>query len=322
MSQIEVRNLKKDFTFFEKEAGLKGSFRSLFHRVPQTREAVKGVSFTIEEGEIIGFIGPNGAGKTTTLKMLSGILYPTSGAASVLGYVPWERKSEFKTQFSIVMGQKSQLWWDLPANESFYLTKCIYEVEDAAYQKTIDELTEWFDVKHLLKVQVRNLSLGERMKMELIASLINKPKILFLDEPTIGLDPVTQIKMREFLKQYNETYHATIMLTSHYLEDIEALSERIIMINRGTMVYDGDINGIRKMVEETKKIHLDLKAGSNADGLKQYGTLIQREGMHVILEVKKADVVPATKKIMEQYDVLDIAIENIPFEESVIHLYE
>jgi ABC-2 type transport system ATP-binding protein len=219
---------------------------------------VRQISFQIEEGEMVGFLGPNGAGKTTTLKMLSGILHPTGGTASVLGFTPWERKKAFKMQFAIVMGQKNQLWWDLPANESLYLNKCIYEVDDRTYQATLNELTELLDVKDLLSVQVRRLSLGERMKMELIAALIHKPKLIFLDEPTIGLDILSQKKMREFFKYYNREKKATIILTSHYIADIEDLCKRSIIINQGRIVYDGDLQGVNEVFAQSKVIKLQL----------------------------------------------------------------
>ncbi len=213
---IDVQHLSKSFDYYHKELGLRSSFKNLFRRQKLTKEAVREISFQIQEGEMVGFLGPNGAGKTTTLKMLSGILHPTGGQASVLGFIPWERRKAFKMQFAIVMGQKAQLWWDLPANESLYLNKCIYEVDDKTYQATLAEMTELLDVKDLLNVQVRRLSLGERMKMELIAALIHKPRLIFLDEPTIGLDILSQRKIREFFKYYNQEKKATVTLTAVY----------------------------------------------------------------------------------------------------------
>src|SRR3989344_2035982 len=211
MSAISVNHLKKYYQVHQKEPGLAGSVRSLFHRKYYDVKAVDDVSFTIEEGELVGFIGPNGAGKTNTLKVLSGLLYPTSGEVTALGYTPWDRKAAYQKQFSLVMGQKNQLWWDLPAIESFILNKEIYEVPDDQYKKTLDELVDLLDVKDFLKIQVRKLSLGQRMKMELIAALIHSPKILFLDEPTIGLDVVMQKKMRDFIKEYNQRFNSTII---------------------------------------------------------------------------------------------------------------
>ena len=224
MAVISVNKLQKFYKVHQKEPGLAGSIRSLFKRKYYDVKAVDGVSFEINEGELVGFIGPNGAGKTTTLKVLSGLLYPTAGDVSVLGYTPWDRKPAFQKQFSLVMGQKNQLWWDLPAIESFILNKEIYEVPDAQYKQTLDELDTLLDVSDVLKVQVRKLSLGQRMKMELIAALIHSPKILFLDEPTIGLDVVMQKKMRDFIKQYNK-FNATIILTSHYMDDVKELCQ-------------------------------------------------------------------------------------------------
>ena len=203
MAVIRVEHLKKEFEYYKKGTGLQGSLHNLFHREMLKKEAVKDISFSVERGEMIGLLGPNGAGKTTTLKMLSGILFPTAGEVEIDGYIPWERKNAFKRRFSIVMGQKNQLWWDLPASDSFYLNKCIFDVPDGEYRRTVEELSELLDVKDLMNVQVRRLSLGERMKMEILAALIHRPDILFLDEPTIGLDILSQQKIRDFLKTYN-----------------------------------------------------------------------------------------------------------------------
>src|SRR3989338_9575080 len=236
MAVIKVDKLCKYYQVHQKEPGLTGSLKSLFARKYYDVKAVDDISFEIEEGELIGFIGPNGAGKTTTLKTLSGLLYPTSGEVSVLGYTPWKRQPEFQKQFALVMGQKNQLWWDLPAIESFILNKEIYEVPAEKYQKTLDELVDLLEVRDILKIQVRKLSLGQRMKMELIAALIHSPKILFLDEPTIGLDVVMQKKMRDFIKEYNRRFKATIILTSHYMDDVKELCERVIIIDHGKLL--------------------------------------------------------------------------------------
>ena len=254
MSIIHVEGLKKDFQYYKKKEGMQSSLRNLFFRKTLTKNAVNGISFDIEEGEFVGFLGPNGAGKTTTLKMLSGIMFPTDGTATVLGYVPWKREEAFKKQFSIVMGQKNQLWWDLPAIESLYLNKCIYEIDDVDYRKTLDKLSEYLDVREILNIQVRRLSLGERMKLELIASLLHHPNVIFLDEPTIGLDLVAQKTIRNFLKYYNEQEKATIILTSHYMKDIEELCKRTIVINRGTIVYDGKAADISRTLRDENLI--------------------------------------------------------------------
>ncbi|MCL2020386.1 MAG: ATP-binding cassette domain-containing protein [Oscillospiraceae bacterium] len=244
MQIIKVENLKKHYDYYQKDQGLKNSFKNMVKRKKLKKEAVNGITFNVNAGEIVGFIGPNGAGKTTTLKMLSGILYPTSGIATVGGYIPWERKKAFKMGFSIVMGQKTQLNWDLPAVESFNLNKYIYEVDDTEFKRTVDELIEILEVEPLLKTQVRRLSLGERMKMELIAALVHRPKIIFLDEPTIGLDFISQKTIREFIRRYNEETGATILLTSHYMNDIESLCKRAIIINDGLLIYDGNLADI------------------------------------------------------------------------------
>src|SRR5438093_11238882 len=232
MPIIEVQGLTKAFRTYKKQPGLTGALKGLFHRQYEQTLAVKEVSFSIGEGELVGFLGPNGAGKTTTLKMLSGLLYPTSGTAQVLGYVPWKREDGYRRQFALLLGQKNQLWWDLPARESLELNAKIYGLPAAAFERTVEDLTELLQVKDKLNVAVRELSLGERMKMELIAALLHQPKVLFLDEPTIGLDVVSQKIVREFLQHYNATRKTTILLTSHYMTDIQELCQRVIIIDR------------------------------------------------------------------------------------------
>ena len=322
MNIIKVKKLSKEFYYYEKETGLKGSLRNLIYRKKLVKEAVKDISFEIDEGEIVGFLGPNGAGKTTTLKILSGILYPTTGAATVQGYVPWERKKELKMQFSIVMGQKNQLWWDLPASESLYLNKCIYELNDKEYNFIVEELSEMLDVKHLLKIQVRRLSLGERMKMELIAALIHKPKVMFLDEPTIGLDIISQRKIREFLKHYNQEYKTTIILTSHYMNDIEDLCKRAIVINQGNIVYDGDLNKVNDVFSQNKVIKLVFSSNVSGEILSCYGNVKEYNGFSATLEVKKNDVKEYSKIILDSLPVIDFNIEDVPIEEGISLLYQ
>jgi ABC-2 type transport system ATP-binding protein len=319
---FEVKHLSKSFEYYEKELGLKNSLKNLFFRKKLTKEAVRDISFEVQEGEMVGFLGPNGAGKTTTLKMLSGILHPTSGHASVLGYVPWERKKAFKMQFAIVMGQKNQLWWDLPANESLYLNKCIYEIDDRVYKTTLAELTELLDVKSLLKVQVRRLSLGERMKMELIAALIHKPKLVFLDEPTIGLDILSQKKIREFLKYYNLEKKATVVLTSHYMEDVEDLCKRAIIINQGRIVYDGDLYRVNGLFAESKIIKLQLSDPVSHQALAAFGQLKEHSEFTATLQVPRRDVKECSKAILDQLPVVDFNIEDIPVEEGIALLYQ
>jgi ABC-2 type transport system ATP-binding protein len=319
---INVDHLSKSFEYYRKELGLGSSFKNLFHREKLTKDAVQDISFQIEEGEMVGFLGPNGAGKTTTLKMLSGILHPTGGRADVMGFTPWERKKAFKMQFAIVMGQKAQLWWDLPANESLYLNKCIYEVDDKAYQHTLAELTELLDVKDLLSVQVRRLSLGERMKMELIAALIHKPRLIYLDEPTIGLDILSQKRIRQFLHYYNEQKKATVILTSHYMEDIEDLCRRAIIINQGRIVYDGDLHQVNALFAQSKIIRLQLSAPVSPDLLSCFGILKEHAEFSATLEVPRLELKERSKAILDGLPVVDFNIEDVPVEEGIALLYQ
>ncbi|HEX2954611.1 MAG TPA: ATP-binding cassette domain-containing protein [Bacillota bacterium] len=321
MAIIQVENLSKHFTYYEKELGFKNSFKNLINRKKLTKEAVSEISFAIDEGEMVGFLGPTGAGKTTTLKMLSGILFPTSGEAHVLGYVPWERKKGFKMNFSIVMGQKNQLWWDLPANESLYLNKCMYEIPDKAYFSFLEELAELLDVKDLLKVQVRRLSLGERMKMELIAALIHRPKVVLLDEPTIGLDLISQQKIRQFLKYYNQQTQTTVILTSHYLIDIQELCKRTIFINRGKIVFDGELNEVNNLFNTTKIIRLQFSEKVEAAELESFGELKEFDGFNATLAVDKLSVRSHSAALLEKLPVVDYNIEDVPLEEGIAVLY-
>lgn len=319
---IHVQHLSKSFDYYKKELGLKNSLKNLFYREKLTKEAVRDISFSIQEGEMVGFLGPNGAGKTTTLKMLSGILHPTAGSASVLGFTPWERKKAFKMQFAIVMGQKNQLWWDLPANESLYLNKCIYEIEDSVYQNTLAELTELLDVRDLLSVQVRRLSLGERMKMELIAALIHKPKLIFLDEPTIGLDILSQKKIRQFLKYYNQEQKATVVLTSHYMQDVEDLCKRAIIINQGRIVFEGELLKVNEVFAQSKVIKMQLSEPVSAERLAAFGRIKEHAEFTATLEVPRADLKECSKAILDHLPVIDFNIEDIPVEEGIALLYQ
>jgi len=244
MPAIEVQALTKAFRTYKKEPGMAGALKGLFHRRYEQTLAVNEVSFAVEEGELVGFLGPNGAGKTTTLKMLSGLLYPTRGSATVLGYVPWKRDDGYRRQFALLLGQKNQLWWDLPARESLELNSRIYGIPVASFERTVGELSELLQVREKLAVMVRELSLGERMKMELIASLLHQPKVLFLDEPTIGLDVVSQKTVREFLRNYNTSRKTTILLTSHYMADIQELCRRVIIIDHGRIFFDGELSEV------------------------------------------------------------------------------
>ncbi|WP_174226934.1 ABC transporter ATP-binding protein [Bacillus tequilensis] len=318
---IEVKDLSKHFDYYKKDLGVKSSLQNLFRRKKLVKKAVKNVSFCISEGEIVGFLGPNGAGKTTTLKMLAGILYPSEGIATVSGYIPWERKEQFKKNFSIIMGQKSQLWWDLPAIESLNLNKYIYEINDKQFNSIVRELAELLKVKDLLNVQVRRLSLGQRMKMELIAALIHQPKIIFLDEPTIGLDVITQRNLRAFIKDYNQKFKTTIILTSHYMEDIEELCDRVIVINNGELVYDGDLYKINEIFNNKKLINLNFTENFNKNELSPIGNIRRYDDYNVQLEVENKIVNQDLLSILSQFPIKDFTIENIPIEESIELLY-
>jgi ABC-2 type transport system ATP-binding protein len=320
-SIISVDKLKKYYKVHQKEPGLSGSMRSLFNRKYYDVKAVDGVSFEINEGELIGFIGPNGAGKTTTLKVLSGLLYPSSGQVSVLGYTPWERKPAFQKQFSLVMGQKNQLWWDLPAIESFILNKEIYEVPDSQYKKTLNELVELLDVEDFLKVQVRKLSLGQRMKMELIAALIHSPKILFLDEPTIGLDVVMQKKMRDFVKEYNKQYNATIILTSHYMDDVKELCKRVVIIDKGKILFDGALDEIIKKFANHKLLTVVFSKKVDQQELKQIGLIKEWDFPKVVLTVKRASASLAAAELLQKFPIADLNIEEPQIEDIIREVF-
>lgn len=319
---ITVEHLRKEFTYYKKMTGIKGSLHNVFHRESLTKEAVRDISFSVEKGEMIGFLGPNGAGKTTTLKMLSGILYPTDGKIEVDGFVPWERKNEFKRRISIVMGQKNQLWWDLPASDSFYLNKCIFGVDDGSYRDIIVELSELLDVRELLNVQVRRLSLGERMKMEILAALIHRPDILFLDEPTIGLDILSQKKIREFLKIYNEQWKTTVIVTSHYMADIEALCDRAVIINQGKLVYDGKLRDINQLLGKRKLVSVKTSRSVDMEGWKVFGMVREVSAAGAVLEVPQEKVQEVLAAILSGLQVEDFTVTEIPIEESIARFYQ
>ncbi len=321
MPIIQVKSLSKTYEYYKKQAGLWNSVKSLFHREKLFTQAVKNVNFSIAEGEFVGFLGPNGAGKTTTLKMLSGILYPTSGEASVLGYTPWKRQPVFQKQFALVMGQKNQLWWDLPAMESFLLNKEIYEVPEKQFRATLDELTSILDIQRLLDVPVRKLSLGERMKCELVAALLHSPKVLFLDEPTIGLDVVSQHNIRQFLKNYNKEKKTTIVLTSHYMEDVEALCERVIIINHGVVMYDGALKKLIDQYIDHKILEVTFTEPVEAQTLSAYGLIKEQSSQRVVLEVPKKDIKRIASTLMAKLPVDDLLINEVNIDEVIRNLF-
>ena len=294
-----------------------GSIKSLVSRKYESVKAVDDISFDIAAGELVGFIGPNGAGKTTTLKCLSGLLWPTQGSVSVLGYTPFERKTAFLKQIALVMGQKNQLWWDLPAAETFLLNKEIYEIADDEYKKTRNELVDLLEVEHLLKIQVRKLSLGERMKMELIAALIHSPKVLFLDEPTIGLDVVMQKKMRDFIQEYNELKKSTILLTSHYMEDVRQLARRVIIIDHGKILYDGKLDQLVKKFAKHKVLSVVLETYVPPDKLKEVGELVEYNFPRAVIRVPRSASNVAAAQLLQKFPVDDLNIEEPDIEDII-----
>lgn len=319
-SIISVKGLRKYYQVFDKEPGVVGTLKSLFNRRYTDAKAVDGISFEIDEGELIGFIGPNGAGKTTTLKVLSGLLYPTSGEVSVLGYKPWERKTSYLKQFSLVMGQKNQLFWDLPAIDSFNLYKEIYEISDASYKKTLGELVSLLGVDEVLKVQVKKLSLGQRMKMELIAALIHSPKLLFLDEPTIGLDVMMQKTLREFIAEYNKLKKATIILTSHYMLDVKELARRVIIIDHGKILFDGLLSEVIKKFSSSKVLNVSFEKKVLKSDLVKFGDVMENSGMFSI-SLKREKASEITEKILKQFPVEDLTIEEPQIEDIIRRVF-
>ncbi len=317
MAVIEMRDLVKTYRVQVKKEGLFASLKALIRRQYKTVRAVDGITASIGEGQIVGFLGPNGAGKTTTLKMLSGLIFPSAGEARVLGYVPWERQNEYRRQFALVMGQKNQLWWDLPANESFRLHKEIYALPDRQYRDTLDELVGLLGVEGLLAQPVRELSLGERMKMELIAALLHSPKVLFLDEPTIGLDVVSQANIRACLREYNRDKNITVILTSHYMQDVEALCRRVIVINHGKIVFDGHLNDIVERFGRYKLVKLRFHDGRMPDNLDRFGEVLELTPPTVTLKVERADVASLTGHMLSSYRIEDVAVEETPIEEVI-----
>ncbi len=309
--------LVKNFEVTQKEPGLSGAFKSLFSPKKKLVHALKGISFTIQPGELVGFIGPNGAGKTTTLKTLSGLLYPTSGFVEVLEHDPWSRKPEFLKQISLVMGQKNQLWWDLPAIETFELNRAIYEIPTHTYKENLKELVDLLEVEKLLKTPVRKLSLGQRMRMELVAALLHKPQVLFLDEPTIGLDLVAQQKMRDFIYDYNRKNQATILLTSHNMDDLTDLARRVIVINEGKIVFDGALEELINRFAKEKLIKATLSKEGEMEGIEKLGKVKKLSFPQVVLAVPRAACAVAASELLQNFPVDDLTIEEIPIEEVI-----
>jgi ABC-2 type transport system ATP-binding protein len=321
MSMIEAFGLTKVYRTYKKEAGLWGAVKGLAKRRYEETRAANGVSFQIEEGEFVGFLGPNGAGKTTVLKMLSGLLYPSAGSARVLGFTPWERRTEMKRQFSLLMGQKNALWWDLPARESLELNRAIYGIGQAEFRRIVDELSSLLDVGHKMNVMVRELSLGERMKMELIAALLHSPRVLFLDEPTIGLDVISQKNVRAFLREYNARHKVVTMLTSHYMQDIEELCRRVIIIDAGRIIFDGPLDDISSRFATQKILDLAFAVPDPQRRMADFGEVIEATELTAKLRVPRLEVAAVCRRIFEAHAVQDISVQEVPIEDVIGQLF-
>jgi ABC-2 type transport system ATP-binding protein len=312
---IRVHELSKTFYVHKKAPGLRASLKSLFRRERVAKHAVAGVSLEVKEGEIVGLLGPNGAGKTTLVKMLAGIIHPTGGEAQVLGFTPWERDNRFRRQIALIMGQKAQLWWDLPAADCFLLLKEIYRIPDGEYKETLAYLIDVLDVEKQMNIQIRRLSLGERMKMELIAALLHRPRVVFLDEPTIGLDLSAQRSIRDFILRYREEHKPAMILTSHYMEDIQRLCERIVIIREGEFVYDGPLQKVVELYAESKVIRAHLRKTEQPvriDGeLQALGEVVECGDEQICVRVPRGEVAHASARILEIYPVADLAIEEM-----------
>ena len=319
---IIVDHLSKNFEITKKESGLIGRISSVISPNKKTVRALRDISFSIDEGELVGFIGPNGAGKTTTMKILSGLLFPSRGFTQVLGFDPWERKPEYLRNIALVMGQKNQLWWDLPAIDTFELIKAIYEIPDKVYSKTLDELVSLLGVKKLLETQVRRLSLGQRMKLELIASLLPNPKVLFLDEPTIGLDLNAQQAVREFIFSYNKKYKATVLLTSHNMDDLARLAKRVIVLDRGQVLFDGDLKELVRHFAKDKMISLHLSSSVDIKSIEKIGKLVKYNFPHLTLKVPRDASAVAASELLQNFPISDLEIEEIPIEDVIRRVFK
>ncbi|MBL8057035.1 MAG: ATP-binding cassette domain-containing protein [Anaerolineales bacterium] len=320
---IQLNQLTKVYQVPEREAGLGAAVRSLVRRRFRAVKAVDAISFTIAPGEVVGFLGPNGAGKTTTLKMLAGLLYPSAGQATVLGHVPQKRARAFLSQIALVMGNRNQLQWDIPALDSFELNRAIYSLNPAEFRRTRDELVAMMEVGDLVKKPVRNLSLGERMKMAVIGALLHRPQVLFLDEPTLGLDVTMQRRLRTFVAEYNRRSGATVLLTSHYMADVEALCRRVIVIHHGQLLYDGDLAGLAERFAAYKTIGVTLGDAREPAAVdwSVFGELVEQDGAHVKLRVPKAETARLTAQLLAELPVSDLTVEEPPVEDVIERVF-
>ncbi|MBF2027820.1 MAG: ATP-binding cassette domain-containing protein [Oscillatoriales cyanobacterium C42_A2020_001] len=317
MSAILAENLSKFYPVAVKEPGLKGTLQHFFRRTYRNIKAVQAISFQIEPGEIVGFLGANGAGKTTTLKMLTGLIHPSEGKVNVAGHVPFQRKSAFLRKITLVMGQKQQLIWDLPALDSLRINAAVYGIGDRDFQRQVDELTEMLSLEGKLTQPVRKLSLGERMKAELLAALVHQPQVLFLDEPTLGLDVNAQVSVRDFLREYNQRYQATVLLTSHYMADITALCQRVLVIHQGQLIYDGSLDGLVDRFAPCREVEVELAVPYSHDRLSLYGDLEAIDGRVAKFLVPQESLTRTVAKILSDLEVVDLAVTEPPIEEVI-----
>ncbi|WP_414542442.1 ABC transporter ATP-binding protein [Nostoc sp. CCY0012] len=322
MSIITVENLSKFYPVAVKEPGIKGTFTHFFHRTYRSIKAVQNVSFEIAPGEVVGFLGPNGAGKTTTLKMLTGLIHPSDGTVKVAGHVPFLRREAFLQKITLVMGQKQQLLWDLPALDSLRINAAVYNISDKEFQKRVGELTEMLTLEGKLTQPVRKLSLGERMKAELLAALLHRPHVLFLDEPTLGLDVNAQVAVRDFLREYNQRYQATVLLTSHYMADITALCERVLLIHQGKLMYDGSLNGLLEQFAPYREIHVELAEPLPKEKLMSYGDVQLLEGRAVSFMVPRESLTRTVSKMLADLEVIDLTVTEPPVEEVIGRVFQ
>jgi ABC-2 type transport system ATP-binding protein len=318
---ISVAGLAKEYRVYDKPEGLAASVRSLFHRKSRVVEALRGVDLTVQRGEFVALLGPNGAGKTTLLKLLSGIITPSRGTASVLGHVPWDRADDFRRRFALVMGQRNQLWWDLPAAESFRLHQEIYRIDPAHFSRIRDELVELLGVQKLILQPVRELSLGERMKLELVAALLHEPEVLFLDEPTIGLDVVAQHTIHAFLRHVQATRQMTVVLTTHYMKDVVALCQRLVVITSGQILYDGSLAEIVDRFTTHKIVTLDFDEEPDRATIERLGFPCEVRGPRVRLRIDRSRIADALPELLGGEGVRDVSVEDVPLEEIVADLF-
>ena len=321
---IQISNLTKSFKIFERDAGLKGAIKSFFNRKYNNFVALNDVNLVVNKGEILGVLGENGAGKTTLIKLMVGLLHPTVGDISIDGYVPWKRDHNFLKKVSVVMGQKNQLWWDIPASESFLLNKHIYEINDSDYHETLNELVNLLDVKNKINLQVRRLSLGERMKMEIIAALLHRPSIVLLDEPTLGLDIISQNKIRDFIKYYNKKYNATFIITSHYIKDINETCDRVFVLHKGHQVYDGQFNQLIKSVNPKRRLLFEFSSMPNEDfltNLQSSYDFTMDENL-LTAELPESLLKDLLAELLNRFSPNSLSFEDLPVEETMRSFFE